>query len=148
MSNMDGFSEEDMKVLLPLFLASGRSYVSALREGLMLLRKSRLEAETLKSAHRAVHSLKGAALQIGFVHVGTLAASIEDAIEGFWDDPDDLTPDGLEALEQGARLMAAYLDDIEGTREVSGPPGDLLGRLAELTVSQDKASIEEERTGS
>ena len=64
MSSTDGFSEEDMKILLPLFLASGRSYISALREGLMFLRNSRLEAETLKVLGTA--EMKDKLYQAGF----------------------------------------------------------------------------------
>ena len=129
----NGFTAEEMKVLLPLFLDTGRQYVAQLREGLLRLRNLPNHEETLSEMHRAVHSLKGAALQLGYDKVGSLANNLEDAIEGI-QEAGAITPAGVESIDEGAQLLTEQLAAVESQTAARAPSADLLARLAKIAA--------------
>ncbi len=131
MDHSPEFSEEEMQVLLPLFLQSGKEYVSKAREIVERLRSGDAGPEDLELLHRTFHSAKGAALQIGFVHIGSLAKAMETvaaAMRSSWSSADE---EVLSHLIEGLGVLEAYLQDLEAGRGSGTPPADLLGSLDE-----------------
>lgn len=133
----NGFTAEEMRVLLPLFLDSGREYVVQLREGLLRLRNLPSDEQTLRVMHRAVHSLKGAALQLGFAEIGHLASCIEDALEGI-QEGDRAAAGVVDAVDEGARALTEQLDAAESEIAPRGASPDLLDRLTAIAVPKSK----------
>ncbi|MBD3237528.1 MAG: hypothetical protein GF330_12550 [Candidatus Eisenbacteria bacterium] len=126
----NGFTAEEMEVLLPIFLDSGREYVVQLREGSLRLRNLQADGDSLGAMHRAVHSLKGAALQIGFDEIGTLASSIEDLIEHL-QTLERVPPESIDLIDEGAATLTEQLDAVEARTPRALPDG-LLERLQAL----------------
>lgn len=145
MTSDNGLTAEDMQILRPLFVTSGRSYVATLREGLLLLGNGRTERVTFTAMHRAAHSLKGAAMQIGFLGVGTLARLIEEAIAGISEVPAPLPGETLAALEESTSLLSAGLDAVERGEMPPEPAAPIRARLAQLAPQRKPGEDMERR---
>jgi len=134
MHDSGAFTPEDMQVLLPLFRTSGDEYIATMRQNLETLGQPKRRGEGLTSFHRAAHSLKGAALQLGFVHIGTLAQAME-VVAGqarTWEG--ELPPECAELFARGADCLECYLDALEDPGECDRADGDLLHELEVLAV--------------
>ncbi len=62
--------------------------------------------EVLAAMRRAVHTLKGAAAMVGYEHLATCAHTLEDMLDGLYDQDSRIGPDDL-------RIMAQAIDLIE-----------------------------------
>jgi chemotaxis protein histidine kinase CheA len=125
----NGLTPEDYEIILPVFLESGRGYLAGFREGLRRLEDGRADTQCLASMHRAVHSLKGAALQIGFESMSQVARGMEEAIEALRKER-PLPPSGLARLDEGVDFLLRQLTEIESRRQPESSPAELLTALA------------------
>jgi chemotaxis protein histidine kinase CheA len=132
MHDSGAFSPEEMQVLLPLFRTSGDEYIGTMRRVLGTLGQPGERGEALTLFHRAAHSLKGAALQLGFVHIGILAQAMEAVASHArtWEGP--LPPECAELFARGADCLEGYLDALEDPDECDRADGDLLHELQVL----------------
>ncbi|MCK4304453.1 MAG: Hpt domain-containing protein [Candidatus Eisenbacteria sp.] len=132
MQDPKGLTPEDMAVLRPLFVSSGREYLATFLDALATVRTAEPTEETLGVLHRSIHSLKGAALQLGVLHIGTLGKAVEAVALAVRRKPGGLPAQGIDLLEEGARQLAEYLTHIENGEETTEPPGELLSQLQGL----------------
>jgi len=94
MQDVNGFSAEEMAMLLPLFTQSSSEYLGQFRAALGKVAAGMDEDPDREVLQRSVHSLKGAALQLGILHVGQLALAVEAVAKALRD-----APQALEASE-------------------------------------------------
>lgn len=125
------FSSEEMEVLREIFLASSSEYLARAGTVLEAWTVAGIEEPRLKDLHRAIHSVKGAALQLGYLPIGTLARSVElvllAALAGRpagWD--------RREAVAQGCAALGAQVEALRARAELAPPDPELLDRLAQL----------------
>ncbi len=123
MASSDDFSEEELAILRPLFQSSGRDYIAQFRATLAGVKDGACDEETLEILHRSIHSLKGAALQLGYLHVGGLAMAMEGVAKTARKLGALIPAEGIALLEEGARQLEGYLAELEDAGEVSPPEG-------------------------
>lgn len=135
MHDINGLGKEEIKMLCRLFVSSGRGYLTESLEALDELQTSGASEKMLESLHRSIHSLKGAALQMGITHVGSLALAIEKVVEATRRTGDTLSHEGIDILRDGVERLNKYLDCFEAEEECAEPPADLMNRLQALVDS-------------
>ena len=137
MSASHGLSDDEMDLLRPIFVATGREHVANLKKSLEELHREPANSGTWETLHRAVHSLKGASLQIGFLHIGELARCMERVVISLREAPQG-APAGWEALlRRGAEQLGAYLETIDGGPQVAPDP-DLVSAMEALQEALEK----------
>ncbi len=151
MSDRFAFSDGEMKVLMPIFQASGREYLRVMEKTLSELHEFGVDAlpgeESLAGLHRAAHSLKGAALQMGFLHIGGLARAMEQVILAVKECGIPCAASWIDPLTRAARNLDVHLQSVDRGTESPAPDGDLVQELEGLATeiaasaeSQGKAS--------
>ncbi len=133
MQEMNGFSEEDMAVLGPLFIQSSREYLTEFRTAMERIDRSDEDDSTRETLHRAVHSLKGAALQLGIVHIGQLALAVEGVAKALRYCSQELDPQGRDLMSQSADRLEGFIAGFENEDPPQDPPADLLSQLEALS---------------
>jgi chemosensory pili system protein ChpA (sensor histidine kinase/response regulator) len=135
MPAQDGFTEEELQVLRPLFVSSGREHIERALRALEALGRDPGDAEQLELLHRSFHSLKGAAMQFGVLHLGVLAQAVEAVARSARGAGCLATPAIADLLAEGGRQLAAYLDAFEQGAGVPAPPAELMSRLQEAACA-------------
>lgn len=135
----NGLTAEDLELLLPIFVESGRDYLAAFKNGMQLLDTGGADAECLKSMHRAMHSLKGAALQIGFEPIADLSRSLEDVIAILMRQA-PLPPQTSALVVEAVRILYLQIEDVERRRAPQASPPELLASLAACRVGGDPSA--------
>jgi chemotaxis protein histidine kinase CheA len=125
------FTAEELQILRPLFVSSAREHLEAFAGALRDLGGTPHDQEQLELLQRSVHSVKGAAFQLGAVHIGALAKAMEDVAKGARQA--GCAPGEAESglLAEGRQMLLAYLAAFERGEEDPEAPADLLGRLGE-----------------
>ena len=144
MSARSEFGPEEMAVLRPIFMKSAREHLASITRISGELSETGADDRALETLHRSIHSLKGAALQIGFVHVGQTAKLIEQVVLHARALGANAPAGWLALVKRGAPVLSGLLDAIEAdaSRETDA---DLLhaleGWLAQIddTESRRKA---------
>ncbi len=80
MAGKDSFTPEEWAIVRPVFLQSVRGHLDTIRTGLTIWTTGGASPERLRELHRSMHSLKGAALQLGFEHLGETARLLEQVL--------------------------------------------------------------------
>lgn len=129
MQDSNGFSAEEMAMLLPLFSQSSGEYLGQFREALEKVAAGGDDEPTREILQRSVHSLKGAALQLGIVHIGHLALAVEGVAKALRDAPQHLESSETELLQQSVDRLEAYIAELPEGGDSAEPPADLIHRL-------------------
>jgi two-component system chemotaxis sensor kinase CheA len=128
------FTPEDLAVLLPFFRASGAERIAGMRHTLGRLEQVPDDTEALTTLHRAAHSLKGAALQLGFARIGMLARAMETAAAASRTQSNGMPADALPLFARCADRLEIYLQDLDADDDASDTGEDLLGELEAMTA--------------
>jgi chemotaxis protein histidine kinase CheA len=118
------FSAEEWAVLCPVFLESARGHLTAMHRDLAALTNDPADRAALKTLHRAVHSLKGASLQLGLLSIGQTAAQFEKVVLRVGEQAPGASQDWLGLAERAIAALEKSLREIE-----SDEPGEPDGRL-------------------
>ena len=129
MPGPEDFTEEELQVLRPLFTSSNRDHLEAFGQALSGLERDPNDPAQLELLHRSIHSVKGAAFQLGIIHIGALARAMEEVAKAAR--LAARAPAGEESrlLAESRQLLLTYLDAFERREEVPAPPAGLLARL-------------------
>lgn len=134
-----GLSDDEMDLLRPIFLSAGRDHVANLKQALGQLHQVPADKQAWEMLHRAVHSLKGASLQIGFLHIGELARCMEQVVLQLREAPEQ-APAGWESLIlRGAEQLGAYLEMIDDGPQVA-PDSELIHAIEALQATLEENS--------
>ena len=147
MPDIEGLRPEDLEIVIPIFISSGRDYVSHFRELLEKAGTNELAADEREAWHRMIHSLKGASLQLGFMHIGDLAKAIEGIVKVVHQQGLVLSPEALGLLARAADQLGAHLDDLEASRSPAQPLEDLLTPLHQLRNELFQSESDAEAAG-
>ncbi|MFH1142985.1 MAG: Hpt domain-containing protein [Candidatus Eisenbacteria bacterium] len=113
MSTHDAFSAEEMAVLRPIFLESAREHLTSMSLITKEMEEGQPDACRLETLHRSVHSLKGAALQLGFETLGRSASRLEQVLLRVRDARDASPPAGwLDLVRRGLPLFERAVEQI------------------------------------
>ncbi|MBM3316847.1 MAG: Hpt domain-containing protein [Candidatus Eisenbacteria bacterium] len=127
----NSFSPEEMEVLRGIFLSSSNQCLDAMRGILDAWPEGGPGEERLKQFHRAAHSVKGAAMQIGYLPIGELARELERAVLALLAGaPADES--WRRAAEQACAILGDDLEALRAGREMSPPDQRLLRELKRL----------------
>jgi len=149
MSAESDFSAEEMQVLRPLFLSSSDGYLKEIRRILALAAKrGALAADTLQTLHRAIHSLKGSAFQIGLAPIGDVAKVMEQVVLGLQVAGDGDPRVWTAALERGVAQLEANYEALRTEAELPPPDPALLAQLTQLAADLDAQGGGQEAVGS
>ncbi len=129
MQDVNGFSAEEMAMLLPLFTQSSSEYLGQFRAALRKVAAGMDEDPDREVLQRSVHSLKGAALQLGILHVGQLALAVEAVAKALRDAPQALEASETDLLGLSADRLETYITDLADGAASNEPPVDLILRL-------------------
>ena len=138
MQHESEFTDEEMAILRPMFLKSGREYIRDFQAALDEVKTGPLDDATLEAMHRSIHSLKGAAMQLRVIHIGTLAQAMEAVAKTARAAGVAIPPEGVELLKEGIGRLLTYLDSLENDQGQVEPPGALLGRLEGVAESMTR----------
>jgi len=109
----------DWAALLPDFLESAQEHLRCLGQCLSTLQEKPNDRETLEEAQRFAHNLRGAALMIGFFHLGKLAASLEDFLYQVGENGQTLS---AEYLQQFSTTLSRMRQELERSRQIPSAP--------------------------
>ncbi len=129
MPGPNDFTEEEMQVLRPLFISSVRDYLATCKAKLAAIQDGDRGADQVEALHRGLHSIKGAAFQLGVVHVGALAKAMEAVVKQARQMGRAPAPEALAPLTEGLERLEDYIAAFEDGREPVEPPADLTSRL-------------------
>ena len=138
------FTEEEMAMLRPVFIASGREHLVTMAQLQPELTAAVPDGEALKRFHRAIHSLKGAALQMGFLQIGGLARMLERLVLVLQGGLPDDQGQWETLLQRGSELLEASLTATEQQAEFT-PEGALMTDLEAWLTQWEPASPGEQR---
>lgn len=127
----NGFTPEEMAVVRNIFATSSAEYLSAFNESLSSIKALQYDDTVFEPLHRSVHSLKGAAMQLGFLPVGNLALAMETVIKKIRV-CDVATVDFGEAIalfEAGERKLQEYVCLIKDDEELEETATELISQL-------------------
>ena len=133
MTETSDFSREDLDILLPIFRASTGEQIASVRQALQTLRRAPDDAEALVVLHRAVHSIKGASLQLGFVHIGVLARAMEGLAVASRERAAGVPSECAALFASGADLLERYLEALDRPSECPNADGALLNQIVAMT---------------
>ncbi len=141
------FTAEELQVLRPLFVGSAREHLEAFAGALGDLSRDPGNQEKLELLQRSIHSVKGAALQMGVLHVGALAKSMEEVAKAARQA--GRAPAAREAgvLAESRQKLLAYLVAFERGEDAPEPPAELLGRLSEAARATAAPDARRRATG-
>jgi chemosensory pili system protein ChpA (sensor histidine kinase/response regulator) len=139
------FSPEEMEVLRQIFLGSSQEYVTTIRGALAAFEQGSGAGERLPELHRAIHSIKGAAFQIGFAPIGMLAKAMESVVIALQGDAGALEPAWVSVLQRGLAAIEASLEALRENRELPAPDQALLSALAACSGEAGSSSAQGER---
>jgi two-component system, chemotaxis family, sensor kinase CheA len=145
MTDPNGFSPDDLEILLPIYRSSASEYIESARRALETVRVAPEDAEAAAVLHRAAHSLKGASLQLGFVHVGILAQAMEALARVGRTCEGGIPTECIELFVRGADCLEGYLRALDSPTECPDADGRLLSELEAMTA---RLSAETAGTGS
>lgn len=121
------------------YFAECDEHLTAVRRNLLALEpfvlKPNLNRSLLEQLFRSFHSLKGISAMVGVQAAEQLAHSMESYLRVLRQDEAILTPEGMDALFAGAKLMEQI---IAARREQAPPPdiGSLLTRFEDITCAE------------
>jgi chemotaxis protein histidine kinase CheA len=118
MPALEGFGPEEMKLLREIFLTSSGECLATVGSVLTAWRDGAIDEASLRDSHRAVHSIKGAALQIGYVPIGNLAKAMEGVILAGLRLGAESASEWLPLIERGVDALAAQLAAVREEREI------------------------------
>jgi chemotaxis protein histidine kinase CheA len=134
MTDPNGFSREDLEVLLPIYRSSAGEYIESVRRALETVRVAPEDVEAAAVLHRSAHSLKGASLQLGFVHVGILAQAMEALARAGRACEGGIPAECIELFARGADCLEGYLQALDSPMECPDADGRLLSELEAMTA--------------
>jgi len=106
----------ELAEFLPEFQSEVREQLRQLENGLLTIEDEVNNQELLKQLMRSIHTIKGSARMMGFMHIGTLAHAMEDVMILFKGDQMLSTPATVDVLLAGIdliRLMVGQDSDAE-----------------------------------
>ena len=137
----NGFTPEEAETVRKIFATSSAEYLSEFKQALTRLKQEEYADTVLEPLHRSIHSLKGAAMQLGFLSVGELALSIERLVKKVREyNPASIDYAALlRLLEAGEKRLLVLLDQISNNDEVSETSaGEDAGTSADLIAELDQ----------
>ncbi len=133
----NGFSAEEMVILRKLFFDSANQYLDTFIEELSKIENGDTSEDVLDTLHRSIHSLKGAAMQLGFLPIGSLSLAMEVLAkkmnEGSWNEGE--MAKAVILLHEGEQRIRDNLGHVIEEKELSELPADLIRRLDSLRES-------------
>jgi chemotaxis protein histidine kinase CheA len=135
MAALEGFGPEEVKLLREIFLTSSEAYLATVGSVLTAWRNGAIDEANLRDSHRAVHSIKGAALQIGYVPIGTLAKAMEAVILAGLRLGAERASEWLPMIERGADALAVQLEAVREEREIDSTDPGLMTELDRASAS-------------
>ena len=136
MPEMSDFSPEELAVLMPLFISSARGYLEFFQDELAAVRAGR-GGHDLEPLHRSIHSLKGAALQLGLHPIGLLAKAMELVVKDARQRERVLPEDSYPLLEAAARHLSDLVGHVEREEDLEEAPANMLADLDALNSVAD-----------
>jgi two-component system chemotaxis sensor kinase CheA len=109
---------EDVRELLPDFVAAARENVATVNQGLFKLEHDPTDRETLQEVYRHAHSLKGSALTMGFERMGKLAHRMEDVLRAFQDGSLPVTSEVCDALFETNDALSTMLETVAASKRM------------------------------
>jgi len=94
---------------LAYFVPEAAEHLDVMSRGLLALELGRGGRDGVASLFRAVHTLKGSAYVVGQTRIGDLAHRIEDVLAAARDDPAELTPAAIDAIQTGLEAVRRLL---------------------------------------
>jgi two-component system chemotaxis sensor kinase CheA len=122
--------EIDRSALIEVFLAESEEQLAMIEQMLLQLERQPGDLESQAVVFRAVHTLKGNALSLGFAALGRLAHAAEDLLEGLRRKKLAVAPDVVTLLLRARDGMREALEDAAAGHGEVRPAHDAL--LAEL----------------
>ncbi|MDC0708059.1 chemotaxis protein CheA [Stigmatella sp. ncwal1] len=108
---------DDMEALRGIFRTEARELLMGMERAILML-ESTQDPEVLKGLFRAVHTLKGNCLMMGFPDASELVHSVEDLLQMFV----------ARTLPASASVVTLLLQSVDALRMLLGVPGE--GRVA------------------
>jgi chemotaxis protein histidine kinase CheA len=134
MTESNGFNREDLEILLPIFRTSVGEHIATVRRSLQTIRRAPDDAGALTELHRAAHSVKGAALQLGFVHIGVLARAMETLAVASRERVGGVSSECGALFACGADCLERYLQALDRPGDCPSADGELLTRMTAMTA--------------
>jgi len=126
MSSGNEFSAEELAFLRPIFMTSAREHLASIARISGELKETDAGDPAVEALHRSIHSLKGAALQIGFLQVGQTARMIEQVVLCARALGPGAPAGWLALVQRGVPVLTDLLDAIERDEEREQDAGLLL----------------------
>lgn len=137
MPELNDFSAEELAILRPLFITSARGYLVSFREQLQIAEHAE-QGHDLEALHRSIHSLKGAALQLGLHSVGNLAKAMEFVVKGFRQREQALPTESYALLTAAAEHLSGLIARVEREEDLTEPPTEMLRQLSALAEAAER----------
>jgi two-component system chemotaxis sensor kinase CheA len=122
---------DDRRALLEVFFAECEENLAAIEQMLLALERRPDDQEALAVVFRAVHTLKGNALSLGFAPLGRIAHAAEDLLEGLRRKKLGVAADIVTLLLRARDRMREALEDALAGRSEPRPEHETLLRELE-----------------
>ncbi len=98
--------------ILAGFIAEAKNYLPEVRRGLAGFQTDQTQTEGLETAHRHIHTIKGAAAMVGLDELSHVAHELEQMLEQIGADLLAFDPEMMALLQQGIDEVEIYLDEL------------------------------------
>jgi chemotaxis protein histidine kinase CheA len=134
MTDPNGFSREDLQILLPIFRTSAGEHIATVRRSLQTISRAPEDDAALVELHRAAHSIKGASLQLGFIHMGILAQAMEALAAASRARLGGVPCECVALYARGADCLERYVKALDHPEECPSADGGLLSQMTAMTA--------------
>ncbi len=139
-------SEEVDAELLGIFLDEADEVLASIDQNFQLLKTRPHDADLLAALRRSVHTLKGSGRMVGLKDLGEAAWSIEQVLNLWLRQEQEVTPAILDLLAQTYRVFLAWVDHLK-TGQGRAPDASSMIAHADSLRQGSEAATELPRTG-
>ncbi|HMW56584.1 MAG TPA: Hpt domain-containing protein [Accumulibacter sp.] len=131
-------AEEVDAELVEIFLDEADEVLASIHEHLRLLHEQPHDTELLTAIRRSAHTLKGSGRMVGLKDFGEAAWSIEQVLNLWLRQEQEVTPALFDLLEQAYRVFLAWVEHLKTRR---GHAPDVTGMVALANSLRDGSEV-------
>lgn len=130
--------------IMGFFLEEAKEHLDTIEKGLLDLRNTLQDPESINELFRAAHSVKGGAAMLGFGGIQTVAHRMEDCFKILKEDPpDDISEDTESLFFKGFDTLKDLLDRLESADGLREEEAESAAKEAEPLFSKLQKHLED-----
>lgn len=139
--------DDDMVEVVDGFVVESEEMIEQLDQDLVELDSAPENMELVNSVFRALHTLKGNSLALGFEKMNTMVHRTEDVVRKVRDGEMKVSPEMMDVVLEGVDMVKALLEDIKERRKSTQDLEPVIVKLRAVLEGSPPAAASQEKAG-